>query len=130
MSVLIVENDPSLGGLWQRHIERQGQECELAGSQPDAIAQLQERAHSVVILNLELKGGSPMAVADYVGYRYPETKLILVTSNGFFSDGSIFNIITNACAIVGSKTSPDDLAALAYYHEGQHLSPAVESAPV
>ncbi len=130
MSVLIVENDPSLGNLWKRHIQRQGQICEVANSQSDAVTILQDRAHQVVILNLGLECGSSMAVADYVAYRFPETKLILVTSNGFFSDGSVFNVISNACAIVGAKTPPDDLAALAYYHAGRHLPAAVGGTPV
>ena len=129
MSVLIIENDPRLGNLWRRHIERQGQFCDTSESQPDAIARLQAKRFSVVILNLALEAGSSMAVADYVAYRFPETKLILVTSNGFFSDGSIFNVISNACAIVGAETPPDDLAALTYYHAGQHLSTAVRDIP-
>ncbi len=34
MNVLIVESQPDLGLLWQRHLERQGMQVDLVSGQP------------------------------------------------------------------------------------------------
>ncbi|MEP5760841.1 MAG: response regulator [Litoreibacter sp.] len=116
MSVLIVENSPQLGLIWQRHIQRQGHHCHLAFSQAEALECFERYNCAVMILNLALREGSVMAVSDYVAFRAPETKVILVSGKGFFSDGSVFSVIANACAMVGARTPPNDMAALVDYH--------------
>jgi DNA-binding NtrC family response regulator len=116
MSVLIIENDPDLGQVWRRYIQRQNLDCELVQSQSDAIDVLQTQDVCVVILNLSLKDGSSIAVTDYIAYRYPKVKVILVTSDRFFSDGSIFNVVASVSAMVGQETPPEDLAAIVEYH--------------
>lgn len=116
MNVLIVENDQNLGRVWQSHIERQGVTAVLQSSEDGAVAALQEGLFDVLIVNLNLREGSALAVAEYSSYRQPDAKVIFVTSSSFFSDGSIFNFISNACALVPHGTSPDDLAALVDYH--------------
>ncbi|MFY0692678.1 MAG: response regulator [Paracoccaceae bacterium] len=116
MNVLIVENDHGLGAVWADHIGRLGAEAELVDTQVQAVAALREDRFDVVILNLNLMSGSAMAVADYASYRWPETKVIFVTGKSFFSDGSIFRFVANACALVPRATPPSDLAALVDYH--------------
>lgn len=116
MSVLIIENDPNLGRIWCRYIERQNLDCRLVGSQADAIEVLQSEDIRVVILDLQLENGSTIAVTDYIAYRYPDIKIILVTSDRFFSDGSIFNLVASVSAMVGQETPPEDLAAIVQYH--------------
>ena len=119
MNVLIVEANPQLGTLWARHIERAGVEVTVAPSQEDAVEEMTNRKPDVIILNLVLPGGSAIAVADYASYRHPETKVIFVTNTTFFSDGSIFQHIPNACAFVRCSTPPQDLAAMVE-HYGHH----------
>ncbi len=115
-TVLIVESDAALGSIWARHIQRFGAETTLAQSQDQAVAELSEEDFDVVILNLNLADGSALAVTDYASYRRPGTKVIFVSSSSFFSDGSVFNFMANACAMVPHGTPPDDLAALVDYH--------------
>ncbi len=116
MNVLIVENDAGLGGLWADHIRRVGLSADVVQSQLQAVEAMQSDTFDVLIVNLNLTAGSALAVADYANYRLPDTKVIFVTSNSFFSDGSIFSFISNACALVPKGTPPGDLAALADYH--------------
>jgi DNA-binding NtrC family response regulator len=111
MRVLIVESNPDLGWLWKRHIERMHTEVHLSTGQTDAVAALEQGDFAVIVLDLVLNEGSALAVADYAAYRRPETKIIFVTNTSFFSDGSIFQHIPNACALLPSRTTPDDLAA-------------------
>jgi DNA-binding response OmpR family regulator len=116
MNVLIVENDARLGEVWCDHIGRFGVCPSLVTNQSDAVEELREQSFDVLILNLNLHFGSAMAVADYASYRRPDMKVIFVSSDSFFSDGSIFNYMSNACAMVPRAMPPEDLAALVDYH--------------
>jgi DNA-binding NtrC family response regulator len=116
MRVLIVESDVNLGWLWRRHIERTNCTVELARGQEDAVGLLDLVAFDVIVLDLVLAEGSAFAVADYASFRYPGAKVIFVTNTTFFSDGSIFQHIPNACAFLPTQTPPDDLAALVEHY--------------
>ncbi|MCV2867895.1 response regulator [Defluviimonas sp. WL0002] len=116
MQVLIVESNASLRWLWQRHLERRGFAVELAGSQEEAAEAISERTHDIIVLDVVLEEGSALAVADYASYRRPETRVIFVTSSTFFSDGSIFALAPNACAVLPSGTSPDDLVTVVEHY--------------
>lgn len=116
MKVLIVEKDPELGRLWRDHIRRMGADASLAAAQAVALEALREEAFDVLILNLNFRDGASFALADYASYRRPGMKIIFVTSDSFFSDGSIFRFMSNACAMVAESTPPEDLAALVDYH--------------
>ncbi|SHJ94889.1 Response regulator receiver domain-containing protein [Ruegeria lacuscaerulensis ITI-1157] len=116
MKVLIVESNPELGRVWQRHLERQGAEVTLADSQEAAILALYGTPFEVIILDLVLESGSALAVADFASYRRPDARVIFVTNTTFFSDGSIFAHSSNACAYVQSNTPPEDLAAMVEHY--------------
>ena len=121
MNVLIVESDPELAGLWQRHLERRGAMVSVAGSQDEAIEVLQaDEPVDVIVLDLMIEPGSAFAVADFASYRLPDAKVIFVTRTTFFSDGSIFRHIPNACAFVRAETPLDDLAALVEHYGVRH----------
>ncbi len=119
MRVLIVESNPGLGGIWSRHLERCECSVDLAANQNMAIDQLCDHDVDVIILNLILKDGSAFAVADFASYRLPDAKVIFVSDSSFFSDGSIFQHIPNACAMMPSEVAPEDLGAIVE-HYGTH----------
>jgi CheY-like chemotaxis protein len=112
MQVLIVEADAGLAAVWSRHLERLGCEVAVAASQDAAVALLQGKTVDVIVLDLTLAQGSAFAVADFASYRQPEAKVVFVTNSTFFSDGSLFNHIPNACAYVKTHTPPEDIAAI------------------
>lgn len=116
MSILIVESSAELGRLWQRHIERSGARVTLVSGQEDAIAHLQREEVQVIVLNLLLSQGSAFAVADFASYRWPKARVVFVTGTSFFSDGSIFRHIPNACAYVPDRTRPEDIAAIVEHY--------------
>jgi len=118
MNVLIVESDAGLAHLWQRHLERSGARVTIAADQAAAIAALQRRNPDVIVLDLVLQAGSAIAVADYASYRRPDTRIVFVTNTTFFSDGSIFNHVPNACAYLKAATPPEDLAAIVEHYGG------------
>jgi DNA-binding NtrC family response regulator len=120
MKVLIVEGNPHLGWVWQRHLERHGCDVVLAHDQSEAIETLRDIDVNVIVLDLILEDGSAFAVADFASYRRPDAKVIFVSNTDFFSDGSIFQHIPNACALMPSEMPPDDLSALVEHYGSQH----------
>ena len=113
MKILIVEKSADLAQIWQRHLERQGLGVDVASDQASAIDYLQENAVDLIILDLVLDQGSAFAIADYANYRHPQSRVIFTTNSSFFSDGSIFQHVENACAFLPKKVDPQDLAAMA-----------------
>jgi DNA-binding NtrC family response regulator len=116
MKVLIVESNPDLGSLWQRHLRRQGAEVTLVPSQEAAILALYRDVFDIIVLDLVLEEGSALAVADFASYRRPEARVIFVTNTTFFSDGSVFAHSPNACAFLQSEMPPEDLAAMVEHY--------------
>jgi len=120
MRVLIVEGNPDLGWVWRRHLERRGCEVILAHSQGEAVDIIRSDKIDIIVLNLILENGSAFAIADFASYRCPGTKIIFTTSGEFFSDGSIFQHIPNAWAMMPSRIAPEDLSALVEYYGTPH----------
>ncbi len=116
MRVLLVEETPELGGLWKAHLNKLGVNADLVSGDDDAILALRNAQPDVIVANLDLPNAGAIAVADYAAYRYPDTRVIFVTSSSFFSDGSIFATSPNACAFLPAKTPPSDLAAVIEFH--------------
>lgn len=116
MRVLIVEPDPDLGKVWANHLRRMGADVVVAQTQAGAIEELRSALVTVIVLDLLIDHGSAFAIADFASYRRPDAKIIFVTNTTFFSDGSIFQHIPNACAFVQSQTPPEDLAAMVEHY--------------
>ena len=119
MDVLIVESRPELGLVWKRHLERQGYGVTQVRDQDEAVDHLSSASADIIVLDLVLEQGSALAVADFASFRHPAARVIFVTDTSFFSDGSIFNHASNACAFLPSGTPPEDLAAMVA-HYGDH----------
>ena len=114
--VLIVATYPELARIWRRYIERLGPRVDVVTSQEEAVAYLADNPVDVIVLDLMLQEGSAIAVADYASYRRPGARVVFVNNSTFFSDGSIFDHIPNAAAVVRHRTPPNDLAAIVAYH--------------
>jgi DNA-binding NtrC family response regulator len=118
MHVLIAQSNGNLGELWKRHLERLHAQVTLVETSDDAVAALAVHEFDVIVLDLVLRQGSALAVADVANYRQPNANVVFVTNTTFFSDGSIFNHSPNARAFIESTTPPNDLAAIVE-HYGQ-----------
>ena len=93
-----------------------------ARSQDVAATLLCYVAPAVVVIDLGLADGSPLAVADFCSYRRPEARVILSGCGGLMVDGAIFRHVTNAAALVPGSMAPDDLCALIAYHADRGCS--------
>lgn len=116
VKVLIVESNKSLALLWARHLERMGAEVHVALTETSAVEVLDTLAFDLMILDVMLDEHSGLAVSDFAHFRQPRARVIFISSTSFFSDGSIFALYPNACALLPGSTSPDDLAAVAAHY--------------
>lgn len=116
MRVLIVESKRERAELWQRHLTRAGVDVMLASGQEEAARALLLDPFDVIVMNVLLAQGSAVAIADLAGYRRPEARVIFVSGSRFFSDGTIFELCSNAAALVQPDVPPQDLVALVEHH--------------
>ncbi|GIT89830.1 hypothetical protein JANAI62_06860 [Jannaschia pagri] len=93
-----------------------GFRAEIARSQAQAVAMMFELSPAVVLIDLGLSDGSPLAVADFANYRHPEARVIFMSDSAMFSDGSLFNHCTNVHAHVARGMSEPDMVALVSHH--------------
>jgi CheY-like chemotaxis protein len=118
MRVLIVQSKTELGALWRRHLERLQATVTVVETGAAALMLLQGKYFDVIVLDLVLREGSALTIADFANFNQPRANVVFVTDTTFFSDGSIFAHSANARAFVETKTPPSDLAAIVH-HYGQ-----------
>jgi CheY-like chemotaxis protein len=118
MRVLIVQSNSDLGMVWKRHLERLLADVTLVETGTDALNLLQDEAFDVIVLDLVLREGSALTIADFANFNQPRANVVFVTDTTFFSDGSIFAHSANARAFMETTTPPNDLAAIVH-HYGQ-----------
>ncbi len=116
MKVLIVESECELGFIWQRALERLRVQVVLVTDQATAVQALRDQSFELIILDLVLENGSAFAISDFANYRRPAAQVMFVTNTSFFSDGSIFQHCSNACAYVQSATAPEDIAMMVTHY--------------
>jgi len=116
MRALIVESNLELAGIWTGHLERMNTTVIRAETGDHAIDLIQDRRFDVIVIDLILRQGSALVVADLAQFHQPDANVVFVTDTGFFSDGSIFRYSANARAFVESRTPPDDLAAIVHHY--------------
>lgn len=116
MRVLIVESKLELGRIWQNHLERQGVEVSLVANETEAVTGIRYFRPQMIVVNVRMDGINALAISDFAAYHLPKTKVIFVSRDSFFSDGSIFRHAVNACAFVPEKVRPDDLCAMVEHY--------------
>ncbi|MCK0169213.1 hypothetical protein MWU52_16790 [Jannaschia sp. S6380] len=104
-------------------LARDGIRLAYATSQDEAALWLCDNDPSIVLIDLELADGSPLAVADFCNYRRPEARVLLQGGGHLFTDGSIFGLVGNAHALVPAQMSEADIASLMAFHSHAAKAP-------
>ncbi|PWJ22468.1 hypothetical protein [Jannaschia seohaensis] len=95
--------------------------AEVAQSQAQAVAKMFVLRPAVVLIDLGLTDGSPLAVADFVSFRHPKARVIFVSDTAMFSDGSLFQHCANVHAHVARGMAEPDMVALIAHHAKAEL---------
>jgi len=112
LRILIAQHNVELGKLWAGFLEREGIKVTLADSQSEALKQLRAQEFDALVLEMVLPDGGAIAIADFASYRLPDVPVITVNSSGFFSDGSIFQLLPNVHSVLQAPVKASDLAAV------------------
>lgn len=118
MRVLIVQSNAELSNVWARYLVRLGAVVAQVETGSAALALLQTDCFDVIVLDLVLREGSALTIADFANFNMPRANVVFVTDTTFFSDGSIFSHSANARAFVETRTPPKDLAEIVHYYGG------------
>lgn len=116
MRVLIVQSNAALSNIWGRHLQRLGASVDAVETGTDALQTLQIQTYDVIVIDLMLREGSGLTVADYANFNMPRANVVFVTDTSFFSDGSIFVHSANARAFIETRTPPADLAEIVHHY--------------
>jgi DNA-binding NtrC family response regulator len=116
MRVLIVEENLHRGALWKRFLERSDAKVDLVSTTEEATSALSCRSYDSLVINIAMANAAILAISDLASYRNPDIAIVTVTSGSFFSDGSIFKMIPNACGCVGGDVLPMDLVEIVSYY--------------
>jgi len=116
MHTLIVQSSLELGQIWARHLERLGVTVSQVSTGEAAVDFLQNKDVDVIVIDLVLKEGSALSIADFANFNQPAANVVFVTDTTFFSDGSIFSHCANARAFIEKRTPPSDLAEIVHHY--------------
>lgn len=77
--ILIVDDEPAVTGVLTQHLGREGFDCVVRSSAPDAISLLSQENFDAIISDLHMPGGSGIELLDYVRRHRSQTAFILLT---------------------------------------------------
>ena len=105
-------------------LSREGIKLFRAADQHCASIWICEADPAVVVIDLSLTEGSPLAVADFCSYRRPNARVILLGGGKLMADGSLFGHVGNAAAMLPDPVPGPDLLALISFHSAHRMAMA------
>jgi DNA-binding response OmpR family regulator len=109
-SVLIVDDEPTIGEVVSRYLERAGYDARVAGDGLEALDAVAERAPDLIVLDLMLPGLDGLEVMRRVRAEDRASAIILLTAKGDESD-RIVGLRLGADDYVVKPFSPAELVA-------------------
>jgi two-component system, OmpR family, response regulator ResD len=110
-SVLVVDDEPTIGEVVSRYLERAGYETRLASDGAGALAEVGRLAPDVVVLDLMLPGVDGLEVMRRIrGHDGGRTAIILLTARGEESD-RVIGLRLGADDYIVKPFSPAELVA-------------------
>jgi len=121
MRVLIVEERLNRGAIWKRFLEGKGAEVCLVTESEAAMVNLTSQVFDALVINIAMRNSAVLAISDLASYRNPDIAIVTVTAGSFFSDGSIFKLMPNACGCLGDDVKPQDLANIVSHYANRSM---------
>ena len=118
MKILVIEDDEPLCQLWVEAFSRAGYDAEGVGDVSSARQRLLTDAYDIVILDLNLRGESGLAVSTLATYSNPECKVIVATGTTLFPRGELFSLAPTVHAVLRKPVGINDLLAVTEHTGG------------
>nr|WP_256373020.1 response regulator [Pseudoruegeria sp. HB172150] len=108
-----MEDDASLGELFQQSLEEDGHVLELALTCEDAVNALSREKFDLLIADLMIEGETSIPVLDFSRFFRPEAEIILVTGSSLFPNGEMHFAVSDVAYRLQKPVALDELRALA-----------------
>ena len=115
MRALVVDDDPSICGLWHDVLESAGHDVCVVNDAETARKRLLTTAFDAVVLDLCLGDDSGLSVAAMATYTNPECRVVVVTGSALFARGELFGMAPNISAVLRKPVSIHELTAVLEY---------------
>ncbi|MEM9715753.1 MAG: hypothetical protein AAF826_04475 [Pseudomonadota bacterium] len=116
MNTLLVDFVGHRLSLWSRHLERCGLDVTTAETADAAMEKLTLMRFDTMVINMGLPGGTALSVSDYAIFKNPDIRIVAVSSDKFFSDGTLFKFIPNLRSHLADSVHVEDMSAtVAHY---------------
>ena len=114
--ILVVEDDPMLGRLWQRAIAGAGHRVRLVTSVGTARRALMVQQADVILLDLNLGAESGLGLVTLASYVNPEVRILIATGSALFPRGELFALSPSIAAVLRKPISVEEILALIDHH--------------
>ncbi len=126
MRVLVVEDDPALGGVLQRGLREEGHAVDLEASVAGADAALDLSEYDLLVVDVGLPDGNGLSLCQRVREERRPTRVLVVTARDTLSD-KVGGLDTGADDYL---TKPFDFPELTARTRALLRRPATETQPV
>ncbi len=116
-------DEPADRAALMRGLFRRGLHLVEVPGQAEALAFLFEAAPGLVLIDLGLTRGTPIAVADMAAERYPDTPVIFVAGGGMVWHDVDTQMRSNVAAQIPPGMSAPDMLALIAHHAQSGVLP-------
>lgn len=117
---LIVEDDATISMEYSHVMETMGFTCLEVDTLADANYYLKTHDFRVILLDLQLRDGTSLPIADYLHVMGSTATIILITGTGAFPRGESVRLSPRIDYVLRKPVNLDDLAALVDYSTRSH----------
>ncbi|PRY25984.1 response regulator receiver domain-containing protein [Aliiruegeria haliotis] len=118
MKVLVVEDDPNLGSLWERVLLEAGHEVLQTASETGAARLLETRPFDLVVLDMCINGRDARGISLLATYRNPTCKVVIVSGSSNFSRKALFAMSPAVSAALRKPVDIEDLLEVCHLVSG------------
>ena len=119
MKTLIVEDDTTLGLVWQEVLTGAGHEATVVERAEDARKLVLTQSFDAVVVDLVLGEESGLSVAAMAGYCNPDCCVVVVTGSCLFARGELFGMAPNITTVLRKPVSIFELLAVVEFEVGR-----------
>ncbi len=112
MECLIVEDNAAIRMEYSDVVRSMGLECLEVDSLSEAIYYLKTHDFGIILLDLNLRDGNSLPIADYLHVMGSDATVILITGTGAFPHGEWMKVSPRIDYIMRKPVNLRDLSAL------------------
>ena len=117
--ILVVEDDPALGRMWQSALGRLGHGVRHVATVAAAKREVSLARADVILLDLNLGQESGLGLVTLAAYVNPQVRVLVVTGTAMFPRGELFGLSPHIVAVLRKPVPVEQVIALIGHH-GAH----------